>query len=314
MSHLQLSLSCGYYDRTAPLLDGRVKPEGVDLVILPTLRPGSPIGSPTADIYEASITAVLMQRRTEGGHLPISIFPRRKFTHQLLLTRKESTIARFEDFAGKKVGVLRFYEHPLGVWLRGDLSDRYGIRPAQMRWFTDAENVFPLNELKGVEVTLTPRGKTLVEILREGELDILAHEDAHRILLEHPGLRRVFPDFIDAEASLFAETGIFPSYHVLVIKEEVVRHSSWVVASLIKAFEEAKRIALDALDRDNSLLSSPWAAHLLEKQYGLLRRDMYPYGLEANRKELEMLLRYLYEQGLVSKVMPLEEIFASGDS
>jgi 4,5-dihydroxyphthalate decarboxylase len=119
---------------------------------------------------------------------------------------------------------------------------------------------------------------------------------------------------VDAEASFFAETGLFPSYHVLVIEEAIVGHSGWVVASLIKAFEEAKRIALDALDRDSSLLSSPWAAHLLEKQYSLLRRDMYPYGLEANRKELETLLRYLYEQGLVSKVMPLEEIFASEDS
>lgn len=255
-----------------------------------------------------------MQGRTDGGHLPIAIFPRRKFTQQLLLTRKDSTITRFEDFAGKKVGVLRFYEHPLGVWLRGYLSDRYGIRPAHMRWFTDAENVFPLSELKGVEVTLTSRERTLVEMLREGELDILAHEDAHRILLAHPDLRRLFPNFLDAEASFFAETGLFPSYHALVIKEGVVEQYRWVVASLIKAFEEAKRIALDALDRDNSLLSSPWAAHLLEQQYSLLRRDMYPYGLEASRKELETLLRYLYEQGLVSKVMPLEEIFASEDS
>src|SRR5438046_9813297 len=39
MPKLQLTLACGRYDRTQPLIDGRVQPEGVDLTFLP-LRPG----------------------------------------------------------------------------------------------------------------------------------------------------------------------------------------------------------------------------------------------------------------------------------
>ena len=39
MHKLQLTLACGRYDRTQPLIDGRVRPEGVDLTFLP-LRPG----------------------------------------------------------------------------------------------------------------------------------------------------------------------------------------------------------------------------------------------------------------------------------
>src|SRR5215475_6829158 len=38
MSHLKLTLACWDYDRTRPLIDGRVKPEGIDLDI-EILRP-----------------------------------------------------------------------------------------------------------------------------------------------------------------------------------------------------------------------------------------------------------------------------------
>ena len=84
-----------------------------------------------------------------------------------------------------------------------------------------------------------------------------------------------------------------------------------MVPNLIEAFERAKQIALDTLDGDNSLLSSPWVVHLLEEQYRFLKRDMFPYGLEPNRKELETHVRYLHDQGLISRVMGLEEIFVS---
>ena len=33
MSNLKLTLACWDYDRTRPLIDGRVKPEGIDLDI-----------------------------------------------------------------------------------------------------------------------------------------------------------------------------------------------------------------------------------------------------------------------------------------
>ena len=50
----------------------------------------------------------------------------------------------------------------------------------------------------------------------------------------------------------------------------------WVVPNLVNAFEKAKQMALDTLDGDNSLISSPWVAPLLEEQSILLKRDMFP--------------------------------------
>ncbi len=314
MAPLNITLSCGYYDRTLPLLDGSVQPEGIQLVVASPIRPGTSMGSPEADVYEAANPALIIQRDRGASHLGLPVFPRRKFFHQLILTRKESKISSFEDFAGKKVGILRWYQHAMGVWLRGYLKDKYRIDPKEIHWFTERQNLFPMDESKGVSVTLIPSGVSLVQMLVDGELDILCHENAHRMLLQYQNLKRVFPNFKAAEVSYFKETGFFPINHVLVIKKEIVDKNPWVVPNLMSAFEKAKQMALDTLDGDNSILSSPWIASLLEEQYSLLKRDMFPYGLEANRKELETHIGYLHDQGLISRVMALDEIFASEDA
>jgi len=310
MAPLNITLSCGYYDRTLPVLDGRVEAEAIQLVIASPIRPGTSMGSSDADVYEAANPALIIQKDRGASHLGLPIFPRRKFFHQLILTRKEERISSFEDFVGKKVGILRWYQHAMGVWLRGYLKDKYHVDPKEIRWFTERENLFPMDESKGVSVTLIPSGKSLVQMLVDGELDILCHENAHRILLQYQNLKRVFPNFKEAEVSYFKETGFFPINHVLVIKKDIVDKNPWVVPNLMSAFEKAKQMALDTLDGDNSLLSSPWIAPLLEEQYSLLKRDMFPYGLEANRKELETHIDYLHDQGLISRVMALDEIFA----
>ncbi len=309
MAGLTLTLSCGYYDRTLPVLDGQVKPEGIDLRVVSPVIPGTSMGSPEADVYETANPALIVQRDQGQGIFGIPVFPRRKFFHQLLLTRKEEKISSFEDFAGKRVGILRWYQHAMGVWLRGYLKDRHGIDPKEIHWFTERKSLTPLDESRKVTISLVPEGKSLVQMLADGELDILCHEDAHRMLMQFQNLRRVIPNFKEAEVSYFKETGIFPINHVLAIKKEIVEQNPWVVSSLVKAFEEAKRITLDALDKDNSLLSSPWVASLLEEQYHWLKRDMFPYGLEANRKELETHIRYLHDQGLISRPLKLDEIF-----
>ena len=310
MASLKFTLSCGYYDRTLPVLDGRVKPEGIQLVVVSPVTPGTSMGSPDADLYESALPAWIIQKDRGASHLVLPIFPRRKFFHQLILTRKDSSISSFDEFAGKKVGILRWYQHAMGVWLRGYLKDKYNIDPKEIHWFTERENLFPIAKSKEVSMILKPGEKDLEEMLTNKELDILIHENAHNILRQRQNLKRVFPNFMEAEGSYFRETGFFPINHVLVIKKSIVDENPWVVSNLIKAFEEAKGLALDALDGDNSLISSPWMAHLLEEQGRLLKRDMFPYGLEANRKELETHLRYLHEQGLISRVMPLEEVFA----
>src|SRR5437868_220409 len=102
MANLRLSLSCGYYDRTLPLLLGLVKPDGIDLD-LPPLRPGSSMGSPEADVFELPLAAMIIQRARRDTHVGLAIFPKRTFFHQLILTRRDRPIERLEDLRGKNV-------------------------------------------------------------------------------------------------------------------------------------------------------------------------------------------------------------------
>ncbi len=233
---VQLSLSVGYYDRTLPILTGLVKPEGIELS-LPPLQPGGSMGSPEADVYELPLPAMVIQRARRDTHVGLAIFPKRTFFQQLILTREDAPIERFEDFRGKSVGLLNWYQHAMGVWLRGHLQDAYGIAHEEMRWYTQRPTLYPLPETSRVSVTILPPERNQVEMLLEGDLDVLVHESAHRFLQQQSGLRRAFPDYRERESAYFQATGCFPINHTLCIRREIVEEHPWVAASLLRAFE-----------------------------------------------------------------------------
>jgi 4,5-dihydroxyphthalate decarboxylase len=309
MPNVNLSLSCGWYDRTAPILDGRVTAEGIRFSLRPTLRPGSPLGNPEADVYECSLTALILEvQKGNDSVLGLPIFPRRRFFHQSIVMRSGSDIRGFQDFGGKKIG-LRWYHYALGVWLRGYLSDNFALNQDCAEWFIENSSVTPMHASPPVQITPVPKGKTLVGMLLDGELDLLAHEDSHRILLEHPMLVRLFPDFKSRETTYFKETRFFPINHLLVIKRDILHQVPWVATKIVDAFERAKLLSLDALQADMTIVSSPWMASLLEEQYAALKRDLFAYGLTVNRDELNAYLRYFYQQGLMSKWLAVEDLF-----
>jgi 4,5-dihydroxyphthalate decarboxylase len=91
----------------------------------------------------------------------------------------------------------------------------------------------------------------------------------------------------------------------------MVKQYPWITGNIIDVFEKAKRICLNALESDTTLVNSPWIASLLEEQYGSLKkRDLFPYGLETNRKELSTYLRYFWQQGLTAKLIAVDDLFA----
>ena len=48
-------------------------------------------------------------------------------------------------------------------------------------------------------------------------------------------------------------------------------------------------------------ISLPWVGKELEETRALMGDNFWPYGIEANRKALETLFQYSYEQGLAKK-------------
>jgi 4,5-dihydroxyphthalate decarboxylase len=56
-----------------------------------------------------------------------------------------------------------------------------------------------------------------------------------------------------------------------------------------------------------------WTRHLFEEEQEVLDRDLWPIGLAGNRNNLELFLGYMMEQGLLSKPLALEDLFAEDD-
>src|SRR2546427_13167100 len=105
MHKLELTLACGRYDRTQPLIDGRVQPLGVDLTFLP-LRPGETfwrmLNHGEFDASEMSLSSFTILR-SEGDtrFIAIPVFPSRVFRHSALYVRSDATIEPPGDHNGK---------------------------------------------------------------------------------------------------------------------------------------------------------------------------------------------------------------------
>ena len=105
--------------------------------------------------------------------------------------------------------------------------------------------------------------------------------------------------------------GVEAPKEVPVHRREVYDAHPWVAASLYKAFCAAQRAAYASLDTTAALKAMlPWLTAHLEEARALMGEDYWSYGFHANRHVLETFLRYHHEQGLSSRRLAPEELFA----
>src|SRR3954447_14416439 len=137
MRKLELTLACGRYDRTQPLLDGRVQPEGVDLTYL-ALRPGETfwrmLNHEEFDASEMSLSSYTILR-SEGDErfIALPVFPSRVFRQNALYVRADSALRDPRELSGKRIGV-GDYQMTAAVWTRGFLQHEYGVPPQDATW------------------------------------------------------------------------------------------------------------------------------------------------------------------------------------
>ena len=154
--------------------------------------------------------------------------------------------------------------------------------------------------------------RTLNDMIASGEIDAMMSPRMPTCFLQGaPNVRRLFPNYRQAEMDYFAKTGLFPIMHVIVIKRAIYEKDPWVAQTLYKAFCEAKDLCMRELYDTNILrVSLPWTSAEYEDTRNLMTADYWPYGLSANRVNLETLHGYLYEQGLIKQKLNLDELFA----
>lgn len=212
-----------------------------------------------------------------------------------------------------------------GVWVRGLLQSEYGVDPATITWYTDDEEhvqefVAPPN------VIAAPKGTSLVDLFGRGEIDAAfagpaglgrvgapvagwnagsASRDAVRSTRPYEPL---FPDAAARDAAWFARTGAYPIHGLLCVKDELLAREPGLAAALFRAFSASKEQYLRDLDAGGpkDAEDEKWL-----RMRSFVGGDPLPYGIEANRKTLELLLGYALAQGLIPRRYAPEEIFAA---
>jgi 4,5-dihydroxyphthalate decarboxylase len=318
---LRLSLACGDYDRTRPLVDGRVRPLGIDLTCLPMTI--EEIFFRMArfrefDAAEMSLGSFLVSLSAgeEAPFVAIPVFPSRSFRHSGIYVHVGSGIERPEQLAGRTVGVAE-YQLTANVWIRGILAEHYGVPVGSVRYRTGGlhepgrPEKLAVSLPADVDVAPIGPGRTLSDMLASGEIDALYTPRTPRSFAEgHPGVARLFPDFRAVESAYFRRTGIFPIMHVVVIRADVYRRDRWVARSLMEAFAEARRIALTGLDETASLrYMLPWLPDDVASVRAVLGDDYWTYGLDGNEAALAAIARYAFEQGLAPRAYAPRELF-----
>ncbi len=319
---LALSLACGLYDRTLPLVDGAVAPDGIDLNFL-AVPPGELFRRQARfaefDVSEFSLsTYAMLQARGDRRLVAIPVFPSRMFRHAYIFVNTRAGLREPRDLAGRRVGTME-YQQTAMVWMRGLLAHEYGVPPDALTWYFggyDEPEPFtqrvPFDVPPGVRVETIPSDASLNKLLVDGEIDALMGARPPRAFRDGaPSVARLFPNPQQVELDYYRRTGIFPIMHTVVVKREVYERAPWVAMSLYRAFVAAKAVGRQRLTLPNAVYCSmPWLLLQLEELEATMGSDPFPYGLEANRLVLETFLQYALEQGLLARALTVDELFA----
>jgi 4,5-dihydroxyphthalate decarboxylase len=312
MADTRLTLACGDYDRTRPLIDGRVVTPGLDLQIIP-LPSGERhkrfVRNLEFDVCELQIAQYLGLKSRGAPITAIPVFPHRRFNHSCVMVRADSNIQRPEDLRGRRVGVHGHF-NPIALWVRGLLQHEFDLPPSEIHWVADGtEDVPGWSPPSWLKMERAPAGRKMQDLLKTGEIDaqILSDSGADAATMNKV-VRRLWPNYREVEADYFRRTGIFPIRHLIVVKNEALQRHPNMAVLLVRAFEDAKQQAYRYWS-DHRRSSLAWFGAEQEEERALLGADPWPYSIAGNEVVLETLLDYAFEQCLTERRLGIADIF-----
>jgi 4,5-dihydroxyphthalate decarboxylase len=306
-----LDVAIADYDRTRPLLDGRVKAKGLAVTThTPDVR-GDFCTRPVYEAFDASemsFSWYLEARDRDAPCLALPFFPMRMAVWAYVFVRAESKITKPRDLVGKRIGACG-YRYTVNLWLRGLFAEHYGLKPEDTVWVTaETENngyVTP----KGVTIELRPESDP-VENLKTGVVDAIYCTGIPEAFEKgEPWIRRLFPDTAGEMRSFIRRTGIMPITHAFVMKKQLAEREPWIAESLYRALVESQTVADEIYQADAKLMSLFESVFILEQQKALYGAHPYAHGIAPNRKTVETFVRYAHDQGYISRRIPVEELF-----
>jgi 4,5-dihydroxyphthalate decarboxylase len=319
--NLQLSIGITNNPRTWPIIDGTVKPDGIDLI--PTVLHPSELFWRQLHFAEFAVAEMscssfmIALGRGDARFVGLPIFTTRRFFHTSILVARKAGIDKPAELKGKRVGVPE-YQQTAALWARGVLAHEFGVTPQDIEFWMERTpekshgGATGFAPPPGVVVKQIPADKSIGSMMLAGELDAALHYLSGRNLVDrsradlasHPDFKYLFPDPIAEGIRYYRKTGLFPINHQAVVRRDVFEKEPWVVLNLLKAFNRANDIA-------NAQRLEHVDYHLAT---GLLSGDakttLLHHGIKANRKVIETIAQYSLEQSLTKRPIKIEELYA----
>ncbi len=226
------------------------------------------------DVAELAIVTFLLAR---AHGKPLRLLPAvvtARFQHPLLVYNAARGFVSPDKLIGKKIG-LRSYSVTTAAWIRGILAGQYGVDLSGVKWVTFEEpHVAEYRDPAGVE--RAPAGKDMVAMLLAGELDAA-------VVGEPPKDERLKPVIADPAGAAKAwreKHGAIQINHMVTVKNSVAPEVSQEIYNLLKKSRESA--------------GNP---------------EMNPFGVEENRRNLEVAIDCVYEQKMIPRRFTVDELF-----
>jgi 4,5-dihydroxyphthalate decarboxylase len=318
MPDVPITVASGDYDRVRALREGAVRIAGC-AVTYSTVEANAlfirNLKNQEFDVSEMSFsTYITLKSRNAHHYTAVPVFLSRAFRHSAIFVRSDR-IASPADLKGKRIGTPEYLTTML-VWMRGLLSDEYGIAPSDLRWRLGgleqpSTKTSPPDPVAGVEIENIPASKTLAGMLAEGEIDaIFSARPPSCFVQGAPNVGRLFPDTRAVEQAYYKKSCVYPLMHAVGVRNSLVEAHPWMARAVFDAFLAAKEMAVTDLQKLAAFsITLPWVEAEYRATQAVLGEDIWPYGLEENRKAIDTLCRYLHEQGFTPRRMQVDGLF-----
>jgi 4,5-dihydroxyphthalate decarboxylase len=325
---LSLSAALASNPRTWPILEGKIKGDGVSFVPTP-LHPSEifwrQLRFAEFDVSEMSMSSLMMTIAAgDKRWVGVPVFTTRQFFHTSFFVRRDSGIDKPEDLKGKRVGVPE-YQQTAALWTRGALLHEWGVRPQDIEFHMERNpdhshaGATGFKAPPGVTIKYIPNETNIGEMMIAGTLDAVMFyirgasgnlvDRSRADLANHPEIKSLFPDPHAEGVRYYKKTGLYPINHGMVIQRRVAEANPGIVRKVLDAFQAANDLAeqqrMEAVEYHIECgLAGPGAR-------AALATPLIRHGVAASRKVLETAALMSHEQGLTPRLMKLEELFAA---
>jgi 4,5-dihydroxyphthalate decarboxylase len=320
MTALPLKIGVSDSDRTRPIASGEVPIAGVDAAV--TMMGvqalfNQQLTEHTFDCCEFPLSSYLRSlERRERLYTAVPVFPSRHFRFSSVFVNTAKGIKTPSDLAGKRIGVPVF-DMAAAVWLRGIFQDHFGLARTSPIYVAggletartgDEHPQFYPDKFRHEERT----DKSLAVLLAEGEIDALYTARAPSTWPSN-SVSRLFENPMQAELDYYSKTGIFPPMHLIAVKRTIAESNPGLMLAIFNAFAQAQSIARARLFDSAALCTMlPWQLESLLFTESQLGDDYWPVGFAKNRAMLEVVVRYMVEDGLIATTFSPDELFSTG--